>query len=189
MTVELRADLGEHRRGAPLHRRAIDEAALRRNRAEAEILGHRQVLAEGELLVHHPDAGGERVARAVEVHLVAVDDEPPVVRRVHAGEDLSRACSCPRRSRRTARDTTRRQSSSDTSLSACTPGNRFVMCSKRTAGLARHRRVVASRVTSSDTSDRTLVKPQSFSCLRPGAEVLLRHLDQLHRDDLRARPS
>ena len=40
-----------------------------RNRAEAEILGDGEIVAERELLVHHPDAGGERVARAVEAHL------------------------------------------------------------------------------------------------------------------------
>ena len=105
----------------------IDEPAPRGNRAEAEILRDGEILAERELLVHHPDAGGERVARPVEAHRLVRRRTACRRRACRCRRESFRACSCPRRSRRRAHDTNRRRSSSDTSLSACTPGNRFVM--------------------------------------------------------------
>ena len=80
--VDVRADLGEHRGGAPATCSAIHEPARDWQRAEAEILGDDQVVAERELLVHHADAGRERVARTAEVHLAVADEQLALVRRV-----------------------------------------------------------------------------------------------------------
>jgi hypothetical protein len=70
------------------HRVAIEQPPARRQRAKTEILGHRKVLAERELLVHHADAGSQRIARALEVSLAAVDEQPAGVGLVDAGEEL-----------------------------------------------------------------------------------------------------
>jgi hypothetical protein len=83
------SDLREHGRGAPLHLAAVDESAVRWQRAETEVLGDREVLAEGELLVHHPHSGGQGVARSPEARLAAEHEQPPRIGRVDAGEDLS----------------------------------------------------------------------------------------------------
>ena len=55
----------------------------RRLLAEIDVLGDRQVGHDAQLLVHHADAGGQRVARRAEVHRLAV--EP------HAAVDSRRA--------------------------------------------------------------------------------------------------
>ena len=91
------------------------------------------LLAERQLLVHHADAGGERVARAREAHLPAVARTAPVVGCVDARENLSEralpgAVLAAERVAGAGGDLERDV------VSACTPGKRFVMCSKRTAG-------------------------------------------------------
>ena len=86
--VELDADLGEHRAGAARQLAALDESALGRKRRETQILGDREVGAERELLVHHADAGGKRVARSAECDLASVDEQSSAVGRVDAGENL-----------------------------------------------------------------------------------------------------
>ena len=57
---ELLARLARH--AAP----ADDAEAVRRLLAEEDVLGDRQVGRDAELLVHHADAGGERVAGRAE---------------------------------------------------------------------------------------------------------------------------
>jgi hypothetical protein len=61
----------------PAHRLAIDDPAARRQSDSVEVLGDAEVVAERELLVHHPDAGGERVARADEVRSVPLISRRP----------------------------------------------------------------------------------------------------------------
>ena len=134
-TSSSRPDLGEHRARASAHRAAVHEPASPRQRAETQILGDGQVLAERELLVHHAHAGASASRGLSKRTSLAVDEQRARRRARRCRRGSFRACSCPRRSRRRARDTTRRRSSSETSLSACTPGNRLVMCSKRTDGL------------------------------------------------------
>ena len=56
--------------------------------AEDDVLRHREGLDEPEMLVHHRDPGLERVARRVEVHPAAVDEDLAVVRPVEAREDV-----------------------------------------------------------------------------------------------------
>src|SRR5262249_53533942 len=56
--------------------------------AEDDVLSDRERLDEPEVLVHHPDAGVERVARRVEVDLLAVEVDLALVRPVEAGEDV-----------------------------------------------------------------------------------------------------
>ena len=56
--------------------------------AEHDVLGDRERLDEPEVLVHHRDPRLERVARRVEVHLAAVDEDLALVRPVEAGEDV-----------------------------------------------------------------------------------------------------
>ena len=87
--VHPRAGLRQQRFGAPPHLVAIDDARARRQRGEAEVLGNRQVVAERELLVHHPHAGGERVARAAEVNLRSVHEDAAAVRLVNARDDFA----------------------------------------------------------------------------------------------------
>src|SRR5207248_3732862 len=63
-------------------------AALAAVIAEDDVLRHREGLDEPEMLVHHRDSRLERVARRMEMHLPAVDEDLAVVRPVEAGEDV-----------------------------------------------------------------------------------------------------
>ena len=56
--------------------------------AEHDVLGDGERLDEPEVLVHHPDAGVERVARRVELGRLAVELELALVGAVEAGEDV-----------------------------------------------------------------------------------------------------
>src|SRR6185436_6439306 len=75
--------------GAPACLVAIDDARARGQRGQAQILGDGQVVAERELLMDHPDAGGERVAWTVEVHFDAVDEQTPTIRLMDPRDDLA----------------------------------------------------------------------------------------------------
>ena len=52
--------------------------------AEDDVLQHRQIVGQHEVLVHHADPGGESVTRRAEVHLVAADEDAPLVGGQHA---------------------------------------------------------------------------------------------------------
>ena len=66
----------------------VEEAALGRLAAEDDVLEHREVVGEHEVLVDHADAGGDGVARRVEAHLLAVDGDRALVGSLHAVEDV-----------------------------------------------------------------------------------------------------
>ena len=102
--------------------------------AEEDVLGDRERLDQPEVLVHHADAGVERVARAAEGHALAVQADLTLVRPVQAGEHvherrLAGAVLAEERVHLAAR-----APRSVTPSLATTPGNRFVMPSMRTAG-------------------------------------------------------
>ena len=73
-----------------LDRRWVDEeaAALGAVVAEHDVLGHREGLDEAKMLVHHADAGVERIARRVEAHRLAVQLDSALVGPVETGEDV-----------------------------------------------------------------------------------------------------
>jgi len=56
--------------------------------AEHDVLQHGEVVGEHEVLVHHADAGGDRVRRRAEGGRPAVDLDGALVRLLHAVEDL-----------------------------------------------------------------------------------------------------
>ena len=56
--------------------------------AEKNILGHAQFRRDAELLMHHADAGGQRVAGGAEMDLPLVDAHGSGIGRMHAGDDL-----------------------------------------------------------------------------------------------------
>jgi len=56
--------------------------------AENDVLGHGERLHEPEVLVDHANPRVERVARRVEMHLTAVEEDLAVVWPVEAGEDV-----------------------------------------------------------------------------------------------------
>ena len=66
------------------HARAEPEAALD---AEHDVLQHRERLHQHEVLVHHADAGGERVLRALDAHRAAAHEDLARVGLVVAVED------------------------------------------------------------------------------------------------------
>ena len=118
-------------------RRAVSSTpALGRLAAEHDVLEDGQVVGQHEVLVHHADAGGDRVRRRGERHRLAVDGDRALVRLVHAVEvfisvDLPApfsptiACTCPRRTVMSM------------SWLATTPGKRLVMpCSSTATRLA-----------------------------------------------------
>ncbi len=53
-----------------------------------DVLGDRQVRHYRQLLMHHADAGVERIAGGAESHLLPVDAHAAAEIRVHAGDDL-----------------------------------------------------------------------------------------------------
>ena len=72
------------RHAPPLH----EAEAIGRLRAEKDVLGHRQIGRDAELLMDHGDAGRARVARRAEAGLPAVEHEAAREFRMHAGDDL-----------------------------------------------------------------------------------------------------
>src|SRR5689334_7683674 len=73
--------------------------------------------------------------------------------------------------------------SSDTSVSACTPGNRRVMFSKRTAGSVMRR--LRLRRLHLEVRVRHVGEPPRLELARPRTEVVLRDAYELHGDDRR----
>ena len=135
-TSSVGADLGEHRVA-----RAARSPRDRRSRARAGSAPRQRFSATDRFsqnasswcTMPTPAASASRgLAKRT---LLAVHEEPSAVRRVDAGEDLPERALARRRSRRRARGTSRRRSSSETSLSACTPGKRLVTFSNRTAAV------------------------------------------------------
>ena len=66
----------------------VEPAAAGRLRAQHDVLEDGQVVGQHEVLVHHADAGGDGVGRALEAHRCAVDGHRPVVGPLHAVDDL-----------------------------------------------------------------------------------------------------
>jgi hypothetical protein len=88
--VERRADLGQPAARELVHGAPVDEQSqwpAARPGAKPQVLGHREVGAEGELLVHHGHAGGARVGRRAQAQGPAVERERALVGRVDAGQD------------------------------------------------------------------------------------------------------
>ena len=56
--------------------------------AEHDVLGDREHRHQHEVLVHHADAGPDRVARALEPHRLAVDEDLALVGPVEPAEDV-----------------------------------------------------------------------------------------------------
>ncbi len=108
--VERRLDGREHRFRAAPHLAFGNEPVAGRHRAEAKILGDRQVLAERQFLVHHRDACSERVGGTGKPDRLALDEDVTARRAHGCPRGSCRACSCLRRSRRTTRGTTRLRS-------------------------------------------------------------------------------
>ena len=83
-------EVGEQRRWPCVVQRApVDDARpARRRRAEEDVLRHRQVRDEVELLVDDADAERERVARAVDRRRLAVEPDLAGVLAIRAAENL-----------------------------------------------------------------------------------------------------
>ena len=87
--IDRRADGGKELARPDLTGRSIDHRAMPRQRAEAEILGDGQVLAERELLMDHRDARATRIARRRQRERASGDLDRSTVGALDAGEDLS----------------------------------------------------------------------------------------------------
>ena len=73
----------------PRHPAPGDEAQpVDRLHAEEDIFGDGELRRDRKLLMHHADAGGQRVARGTEMHFAAVDAHLPLIAGVDAGDDL-----------------------------------------------------------------------------------------------------
>src|SRR5439155_18134369 len=68
--------------------RAIDDACTRRLVTEKDVLGHRQLRYEAELLVHRRDAQHLRIAWRADDHRLAVEDDLAGIPAIRAAEDL-----------------------------------------------------------------------------------------------------
>ena len=115
--------------GDPLLRRRLVEqdAVLDRLGAEHDVLGDGHHRDEHEVLVHHADAGLDRVAGRAERDGLAVQADLARVRAGRARRGCSSASTCRRRSRRAARAPRRGARRTTTSSFATTPGNSLRM--------------------------------------------------------------
>ena len=82
------AEAGEMLARLAHHALPVDDAALGRLRAEEDVLGDRKVGDDRKLLMHHADAGIQRVAGGAEAHLLAVELHRAGEIGMHAGDDL-----------------------------------------------------------------------------------------------------
>ena len=89
MDVDVGADGREHLARRLAHPGATTNVRRRGQRAETEVLGDRQVLAERELLMDDADAGGERLLRSVKATRAPDNYDVPGVGLIDAGEDLA----------------------------------------------------------------------------------------------------
>jgi hypothetical protein len=87
--VQLCANRREHGLRTRPHLGPGEKTAPRRQRSETEVLGDRQILAKGELLVNHPNARRQRVLRPAKRHRPAEENDPALIRRMDACQDLS----------------------------------------------------------------------------------------------------
>ena len=108
--------------------------------AEHDVLGDREHRDQLEVLVHHPDAGGDRIRRAAELHRLAVDADLAGVGLVEPEDHVHQRGLARRRSRRAGSAPRRRWRSKSTSSLARRPGKRLVIAAHL------EDRVAASRV-------------------------------------------
>ncbi len=80
--ADTRHQLVEPRPGRP----KVDYPAMRRFAPQNDVLEHREVVGEHEVLVHHADPGVDRVARRAHVESIPVDRDAARVRLVHPVE-------------------------------------------------------------------------------------------------------
>ena len=83
-----RSSAREQLRGPPAHLAPVDPAEPARLAADEDVLRHRQVRAEVDLLVDGADPGLLRLQRAGEAHRLAVQRDRAGVDRVDAGQHL-----------------------------------------------------------------------------------------------------
>ena len=83
--AETRRDLAHRLAGALA---ADDSGRTGRLKAQCDRLGDREDGDEHEVLVHHADARRDRVARPLERHGLAVNEDLPLVRGVHPVQDV-----------------------------------------------------------------------------------------------------
>ena len=86
--VEVEVEAREQFGGAAAHRPPVDRAEAARLAAEHDVLGHRQVRQEVDLLVHRRDARCLRLGGAAERHLLAREGDGAGVDAVDARERL-----------------------------------------------------------------------------------------------------
>ena len=87
--LEVEPQLRQQSRRRFGQRAPIDEARASRWRlAKKDVLGYRQLWNQVELLIDHPDAERQRIARALDIHSVAVDSNLAAVFAVRTAEDL-----------------------------------------------------------------------------------------------------
>ncbi len=85
----LEPEIPQQRRRARVERSPVDDAGHpRRRRPEKNIFGDRELRNEVQLLIDDADAERERVARAADLHRLAMDDDLARVLAIRAAEDL-----------------------------------------------------------------------------------------------------
>ena len=87
--IDVEAEAGELLLRLALHARPVDHAAGdHRLRAEKDVLGDGQIGNDRQFLVHHADAGRERVARRAQMDGLAGHPHLALEAVMHAGDDL-----------------------------------------------------------------------------------------------------
>jgi hypothetical protein len=86
--VDRHAQTVEHLCGPPPHRGTVDESEPARLAAETDVLGHRHVRQQVDLLVHRTDARGQGVGGAGEADGAPGQDDRSLVRVQRPGEGL-----------------------------------------------------------------------------------------------------
>jgi hypothetical protein len=101
-------------------RRELAPAQEAARLAEQQVVDHAEVGHQAEVLVHHRDAGAQRLGGPAGRYGAPPNRISPGVGAVHAEDDVAQASTCRRRSRRAGRGSRRRAIASETSSSAGT---------------------------------------------------------------------
>ena len=78
----------QHLRGALAHRRPVDGAEAARFATEADVLGHREIRQQIDLLVDRADPRPQRIGRRAEADGIPVEFDAPGIQVQRAGEGL-----------------------------------------------------------------------------------------------------
>ncbi len=94
--IQVEAHIGEQRLGALVPVAATKARPDRSQAAEKQVLGHREIIDQGAMLMNHGDAFALPINGGAKAHRPAVEQKLAAVRRINAADDFhQRRLACP----------------------------------------------------------------------------------------------